>query len=77
MSFCSCLLVLTILTICIIALVKRYVYPLKAEQWRRSTGLRKGLATIYDWCDGKGTVKRVRCTELIENEDATVFIPDE
>ena len=75
MSFCSCLLILTVITICILALVKRYVYPLKANAWRNSTGFRRGLADIYDWCDGKGTVKRVKCTELVE-DDSVIFVPD-
>ena len=66
MSFCSCLLILVLLTICVLALVKRYVYPVKANIWRSSVGFKRGLADMYDWCDGKGTVIRVQCSDRVE-----------
>ena len=68
-SFSFGLLIVVIITICVLALVKRYVYPIKADKWRKSTGLGKSLANLYDWCDGKGTVKRKHCTEFIEDEE--------
>ena len=67
-SFSFGLLIIVIITICVLALVKRYVYPIKANKWRNSTGLSKTLANIYDWCDGRGTVKRKHCTEFIEDD---------
>ena len=68
-SFSFGLLIILIITICVLALVKRYVYPIKANKWRDSTGLSKTLADIYDWTDGRGTVKRKHCTEFIEDEE--------
>lgn len=68
-SFSFGLLLIVIITICVLALVKRYVYPIKAGRWRRSTGLGKALSSMYDWCDGKGTVKREVCTELVEDKE--------
>ena len=68
-SFSFGLLIVVIITICVLALVKRYVYPIKADKWRRSTGLSKSLANLYDWCDGRGTVKRRHCTDFIEDEE--------
>ena len=73
-SFSFGLLIVVIITICVLALVKRYVYPIKANKWRNSTGLSRTLANVYDWCDGKGTVKRRHCTEYVE--DDTVYRGD-
>ena len=67
-SFSFGLLIVVIITICVLALVKRYVYPIKANKWRNSTGLSRTLADIYDWTDGRGTVKRRHCTELVEDD---------
>lgn len=73
-SFSFGLLIVVIITICVLALVKRYVYPIKANKWRHSTGLGKALADIYDWTDGRGTVKRRHCTEFVEDEE--VYMSD-
>jgi hypothetical protein len=67
-SFSFGLLIVVIITICVLALVKRYVYPIKANKWRHSTGLSRTLADIYDWTDGRGTVKRRHCTEFVEDD---------
>lgn len=67
-SFCFGLLLVVVITVCILALVKRYIYPVKAKFWREGTGLGKSLADMYDWIDGKGTTTEIICEEVVKND---------